>query len=52
MRERLLFPILVAVGLLGLGGLALSQRRAPERLRARAAETGMAVTDLVIREMG
>jgi hypothetical protein len=52
MSERLIFPALVVAGLLGLGGLALSQRRAPERLRARAAETGMWVTDLAVREMG
>lgn len=52
MSERLLFPAVVALGLLVLGGLALSQRLAPGRLRARAADSGMAVTDLAIREMG
>lgn len=52
MRERLVFPALVGLGLIGLGGLALWQARGPERLRASAAETGMAVADLAIREMG
>jgi len=50
--ERVLFPLVVALGLLGLGALAVHQHRAPDRLRAGAAAAGLASTDLSIREMG
>ncbi|HEX8909240.1 MAG TPA: hypothetical protein VF805_08540 [Anaeromyxobacteraceae bacterium] len=52
MSERFLFPVLVGLGLLGLGGVALHARGAPARLRVEAAAAGRATAELSIREMG
>jgi hypothetical protein len=52
MSERFLFPLLVGLGLLGLGGVALHAQGAPSRLRAEAAAAGRATAELSIREMG
>jgi hypothetical protein len=51
MSERFVFPVLVGLGLLGLGGVALHAQGAPSRLRAEAA-AGRATAELSIREMG
>jgi hypothetical protein len=50
--ERVLFPLLVALGLAGIGAMVVHEHRAPDRLRARAAAAGLDSADLSIREMG
>jgi hypothetical protein len=50
--ERHVFPAVVLAGMLGVAGLILHEHGAPARLRARAEASGLAATELSIREMG
>ena len=50
--ERVIFPIIVALGLVGMAALAVHEHRAPDRLRHGAAAAGLAFADLSIAEMG
>jgi hypothetical protein len=46
------FQAVVAAGLLALAGMGWYQATGPDRLRARTEASGLASTEILVREMG